>query len=116
MITEVSPLIYLDRLCEDGKPPRWARSGYSLANKAINFGCLNILRYSKTKHIPQNVCSLAAKKGHLHILCWAKSFGYSWDEETCSAAAFAGHLEILQWLRANRWFRFAKFYVKYSFT
>ena len=44
---------------------------------------------------------MAAGRGHLEVLQWARANGCEWNEDTCSDAAEEGHLEVLQWARAN---------------
>ena len=50
-----------------------------------------------------NMCSRAAKGGHLETLKWlrAQDPPFGWSEYTCSSAAKGGHLETLKWLRAE---------------
>jgi hypothetical protein len=49
----------------------------------------------------RGTCAVAAQKGHLEVLQWARANGCPWDKETCRLAAMGGHLEVLLWLRAN---------------
>ena len=55
------------------------------------------------ERIPWNIWTraLAAARGHLEVLQWARENDCPWDEETCSNAALDGHLEVLQWAREN---------------
>ncbi len=46
-------------------------------------------------------CTYAAKGGHLKILQWAHENGCEWDEWTCANAAWKGHLSILRWAHEN---------------
>ena len=48
-----------------------------------------------------DICTKAAKGGHLEILQWARFYKFPWDEYTCLEAAYGGHLEVLQWARLN---------------
>jgi hypothetical protein len=98
---KVEPLLYLDSLCKDGRVPQKVKSSSVLAHGALNFGYTNILAWCDKEHIPGNICDLAAEKGYLEVLEWARTKGYSWSVKTCVCAASAGHLEILKWLRAN---------------
>lgn len=50
----------------------------------------------------ENVCSYAARGGHLQILKWAKSNGYKWCKyEICKDAAYSGNIEMIKWLREH---------------
>jgi hypothetical protein len=44
---------------------------------------------------------MAAKRGHLEVLKWARANGCPWTSDTCSYAAKGGHLQVLKWARAN---------------
>ncbi len=44
-------------------------------------------------------CANAAKNGHLSVLQWARENGCVWAADTCSGAARNGRLSILQWAR-----------------
>lgn len=46
-----------------------------------------------------NLCTLAAREGHLGVLIWARENGCKWDEKTAAGASEGGHLHILCWLR-----------------
>src|SRR5579872_2926583 len=35
----------------------------------------------------EDVCSFAAARGFLHVLQWARSQGYDWNQTTCDNAA-----------------------------
>jgi hypothetical protein len=56
-----------------------------------------------------SICTIAAEYGHLHLIQWARSKGYLWNEKTSSSSAWNFDdtktedraLEILQWLRLN---------------
>ena len=48
-----------------------------------------------------NLCTEAARKGHLEVLRWAHQNGCPWDGRTCARAAEGGHLEVLQWAHEN---------------
>ena len=59
-----------------------------------------------------NTCALAALKGDLALLRWAREIGCSWDCAIrcdccgtkfgpCECAATHGHLEVIQWAREN---------------
>ena len=54
------------------------------------------------KHLGNNaICSVAAKKGHLQCIIWARKNGYPWDTWTCDTAAYHEHLDCLMWARKN---------------
>nr|WIL04856.1 hypothetical protein Cduv_376 [Cedratvirus duvanny] len=141
MVPRVLRLCYLDTLYRDDSI-RLDQLGRKIIKKSIKLGCVNILE--KHKHeVPKDIfylaayyqnidslnwakdngykfhrriCGAAAMKGSFVLLRWIKDNGYGWDEDTCGAAAEGGQLETLKWLRVKGWFRFAKFYVKLSFT
>lgn len=46
-------------------------------------------------------CPCAASGGHLALLKWARDRGCPWGAKTCSAAALGGHLETLRWASAQ---------------
>jgi hypothetical protein len=47
----------------------------------------------------EEICSVAASKGHLNILQWSCENGCPWDEKSCVYEAVCNEkLEILQWL------------------
>jgi hypothetical protein len=79
---------------------------------------MSIKKYYRLKHLFNNsptieiqptitnslrgkICSLAAKKGHLHILQWARQNNCPWDEKTCLLAAESGRLDVVQWIIEN---------------
>lgn len=43
----------------------------------------------------------AAQYGHLAVLKWLHSIGYSFDKWTCASAARIGHLDVVKWLHEN---------------
>lgn len=45
-----------------------------------------------------DICTFAAKNGHLEVLMWLQDKGFAWDELTCEMAAINGHLQILMLL------------------
>ena len=47
------------------------------------------------------VCLLAAGRGYLNVLQWARANGCPWDSTICCSAAGMGHFDVLQWARAN---------------
>ena len=44
---------------------------------------------------------MAAERGHLEVLRWAREHGCPWESDSCIQAARVGHLEVLQWMREN---------------
>ncbi|SHO33500.1 Pseudo ankyrin repeat-like [Cedratvirus A11] len=128
LVPKVDYLEYLDQLCKDGRTtqvPPLTKKTVKLAidrdlldllqscmdfvpekficNMAAEKGSLKVLQWARTKGYPWNArtCALAARCGHLEILQWARTNECIWDEEVCASAAEGGHLEILQWLRTN---------------
>ncbi len=72
----------------------------------LTFGAMcNILEYCEIGLSRGNskaqVCSIAARNGHLEILKWARSQGCHWSVHTCYWAAGNGHLEVLKWLKSQ---------------
>jgi hypothetical protein len=45
------------------------------------------------------LCDVAAARGHLEVLRWARQRARPWDHSTCRNAARGGHPEALKWLR-----------------
>ena len=61
-----------------------------------------MLRWARERGCPWDelTCALAASRGHLQVLQWAREHG--WDNiNVCAGAAVGGHLEVLQWARAH---------------
>ena len=48
-----------------------------------------------------DICTEAAREGHLDVLKYARENGCPWDEGACSWAAHNGHHQVLQWLIEN---------------
>ena len=42
------------------------------------------------------LCTLAARRGYLEVLKWARANGCPWSEDICTLAAREGHLVVLQ--------------------
>ena len=87
---------------------KWAREngcpwGKDVCSAAARGGHLEALQYARANQCPwdEDTCSAAAVKGHLEVLQWARANGCPWKEGTCSAAALGGHLGVLQWARAK---------------
>jgi hypothetical protein len=49
----------------------------------------------------RHTCAMAASKGKMELIQFARENGCPWDSDTCASAAKNGHLELLQWLRAQ---------------
>jgi len=49
----------------------------------------------------EDVCIHASTNGHLHVLKWAITNVFHWDESTCNFAAGNGHVEVLKWARSD---------------
>jgi hypothetical protein len=67
-------------------------------------GSLAVLQWAAAQGCPLDksefgLCSIAAKRGHLEMLQWAR--GCQWGLETCRWAAEHGRIEILDHLRDN---------------
>ncbi|SPN79573.1 Ankyrin repeat-containing protein [Cedratvirus Zaza IHUMI] len=101
MIAEVSPLLYFDSLCADGRLPKHIQADEEWATMALERGYLHILQWSIHCYKGKNLCEQAAKLGHLEILKWARSQNYPWGPNVCSKAALHGYLEVLKWAREN---------------
>ncbi|KAL6079296.1 Ankyrin repeat domain containing protein [Balamuthia mandrillaris] len=78
----------------------WKCSHSSLAARK---GHLGVLKWAREHDFPWDAktCANAAKQGNFELLQWAREHGCPWGEGTCSGAAFCGHLEMLQWAREN---------------
>lgn len=50
-----------------------------------------------------NICNMAAKFGHVTVLQWAVSNGYTCDKETSLEAAMHGHVDVLEWMRVRKY-------------
>ena len=87
---------------------KWARENgcpwdKDVCSAAARGGHLEALQYAHANECPwdEGTCSAAAANGHLDVLRWARANGCPLKEGTCSAAALGGHLGVLQWARAN---------------
>ena len=49
----------------------------------------------------KELCKLAARRGYLAVLQWARKNNCPWDEETSFKAASGGHIPVLEWLRGT---------------
>jgi hypothetical protein len=81
-------------LLERGAP--WGADICVLAARRGNLKALQWARANGARW-DARVCSGAARGGHLHVLRWARAHGARWNEMCCTAAAAGGHLEVLEW-------------------
>jgi len=49
----------------------------------------------------QNICDIAAKRGHYSVLKWARDRKYMWGESTDLLAARSGNMKLWIWARSN---------------
>ena len=76
--------------------------GISQSKTVINNTNTNdSISFNEVVVLNESTCALAAKRGQLAILQWARQKRCTWDERTCSNAAANGHLAVLQWARQN---------------
>ena len=54
-----------------------------------------------SRNFKDELCNMAARRGYVSTLKWARVHGCDWDKETCSAAAEGGHLDCLIWAREH---------------
>ncbi|QIN54416.1 hypothetical protein [Cedratvirus kamchatka] len=74
MIKPVEHLVYLDQLLKDSRKPKNFQPSKELAEIALDKGFLYLLQANKD-YTPEDVCTVAAKNGHLEILKWARANG-----------------------------------------
>ncbi len=48
-----------------------------------------------------DLCSQAARYGHLDVLKWLRSIDCQWDQYTAANAAEHGCIDVLEWARKN---------------
>jgi len=74
-----------------------------ICDYAARNGHLDVLQWAKSNGYSWSldICSCAGENGHLEVLKWARSNGYSWSSDTCALAAQNGHLKVLKWARSN---------------
>lgn len=51
----------------------------------------------------ENLCSCAAKQGNIEILRWLRAHDCECGVDACISAASAGHLDVLCWIVSNGW-------------
>jgi len=76
---------------------------YMMVTIAARRGHVHILQWLADHDyaLHGEVCEAAAQKGHQHVLCWLRARGCPWDARCCAAAASRGDIDMLLWLRAN---------------
>ena len=74
-----------------------------LCNIAAGRGYISTLRWARDHRCgwSANTCKAAAKGGHFDCLMWARESGCAWDSDTCRDAAAGGHLDCLIWAREH---------------
>jgi hypothetical protein len=73
-----------------------------LCTIAAGRGYINTLRWARQHRCGWNVdtCKAAAREGHLDCLIWARENGCAWSsKDMCNSAASGGSTECLKWLR-----------------
>jgi hypothetical protein len=80
--------------------PRWHLNTCTIAARK---GDLEMLQWARKRGAPWHteVSYEAAKGGHLELLMWAIDNGAVWHPKSCAIAAEKGHLEVLRWARSN---------------
>jgi len=74
-----------------------------ICDLAAKKGALLALQWARENRCPwyEETCAYAALNGHLATLRWARKNGCPCDKWTCANAAYGGHLEVLQWAHEN---------------
>ena len=74
-----------------------------LCNIAAERGYVSTLRWARQHRCgwSADTCAAAARGGRLDCLMWLREHGCMWDKATCTAAAEGGHSECLKWAREN---------------
>ncbi len=77
-----------------------------ICSVAARGGHLEVLQWARSQGCPLDAwtCAHVAREGHVEVLQWLNSQGCLWNEmeqEICSVAARGGHLEVLQWARSQ---------------
>ena len=75
----------------------------NLCNIAARRGFINTLRWAREHRCgwSAETCKAAAEGGHLDCLIWAREHGCSWNSDTCKFAAEGGKLDCLIWAREH---------------
>nr|WIL04216.1 ankyrin repeat-containing protein [Cedratvirus lena]WIL04841.1 ankyrin repeat-containing protein [Cedratvirus duvanny] len=92
-------LSYLDEVCSEGREPE-IKPSEELFSLSLKGGYLYLLIYCK-EFAPKDLCILATRHGHLHILQWAREAGYDYDRKVSHVAAQFGHKHILNHLKED---------------
>uniref|UniRef100_A0A061R459 F-box domain-containing protein n=1 Tax=Tetraselmis sp. GSL018 TaxID=582737 RepID=A0A061R459_9CHLO len=82
----------------------WSDSAAPAGQRAAAGGHLAVLQWLTTEGFTcdKNTAATAAAGGHLEVLKWLRnSLNCEWGKETTVAAARGGHLELLKWARAH---------------
>lgn len=79
--------------------------------EVIEMGSVNIIEYlirTLNYILPDDICELTSKYGHLHLLKWLRTNEileyYAWDNSIFYKALKYGHLNIIEWLHENNFF------------
>lgn len=51
--------------------------------------------------IPSDACAVAARRGHMDMMCYARDKNCAWDARVCREAALGGHLECLTYAHVS---------------
>lgn len=80
--------------------PKWHLNTCAIAARK---GDLPMLQWARGRGAPwtNDVSYEAANGGHLEVLMWAIDHGAGWHPKACLIAAEKGHLEVLKWARSN---------------
>ena len=102
-------LLRVQRFVGSIKRLAWAKArgcpwDEDVCSSAARGGHLEVLKWAWEHRCPwtSQTCVEAARGGHLEVLQWAREYECEWDEETCVHAAGGGHLDVLQWAREHR--------------
>ncbi len=82
----------------------WVWMWNTVEHEAVQAGDLRVLQWTVERNgfkSHRNLCTEAAKHGHVHVLRWLRERAYRWDSDTCIEAARAGHRHVLEWALEN---------------
>ena len=84
-------------------PPEKVERHSCFGHLAASRGWLNLVKWARENGSPWDhlTCAHAAHGGHLEVLKWLRESGCEWDQLTCDRAAENGHFEVLKWAREN---------------
>ena len=101
MVPEVNPLVYLDVLVRDGRPPEEVQPLDGLMQKALDMRLFHLLEFNK-EYIPKDICYMSAGNADLEMLHWCKERGFGHEEEKLYLSALrSGQVKVLDWIKAN---------------